>query len=86
MKLTEDTTIGDLIEEFTRIEENYHLLATEMVYEGNSVQWWRSKALAYKAALSKAWDALHAAGIKAAGKTDVAAGIAILSERGRKDV
>lgn len=29
-------------------ELKYHLLASEMVYEGNSVQHWRNKALAYK--------------------------------------
>lgn len=29
-------------------ELEYHLLASEMVYEGNSVQHWRNKALAYK--------------------------------------
>jgi len=30
------------------LHNRYHLLATEMVYEGNSVQYWRDKALAYK--------------------------------------
>jgi hypothetical protein len=37
-----------LQEENEDLNNRYHFLATEMVYEGNSVQHWRQKALAYK--------------------------------------
>lgn len=35
-------------EQYDDLEMRYHLLANEMVYEGNSVQHWRHKAQAYK--------------------------------------
>lgn len=54
------------------VEENYRLLASEMVYEGNSVAWWHSKAINYRAALGEAWNALEELGINADGKTSVA--------------
>lgn len=38
-----------LKEENDDLHTRYHLLSTELVYEGNSVQYWRDKALAYKA-------------------------------------
>ena len=37
-----------LREENDDLNQRYHLLAAEMVYEGNSVQHWKQKALAYK--------------------------------------
>ena len=35
-------------EDYEELQRQYHFLASEMVYEGNSVQHWRQKALAYK--------------------------------------
>lgn len=67
--------IRQAIEERDAAVRDTELLANEMVYKGNSVQWWHSKATAYKAALGKAWDALNAAGIHADGTFDVAEGI-----------
>jgi hypothetical protein len=40
--------ITGLYRELGSSKEAYHLLASEMVYEGNSVQYWRDKAIAYK--------------------------------------
>lgn len=56
-------------------------LANEMVYRGNSVAWWRSKATAYRDAIDRCWDALREAGIHPDGKTDVATAIRQLAER-----
>jgi hypothetical protein len=67
--------IRQAIEERDAAIRNTELLATEMVYHGNSVQWWHSKATAYKSALGEAWDALRAAGIQSDGQTTVAEGI-----------
>ena len=69
------------IEERDQIELQYHHLANEMIYQGNSVGWWYSKATAYKAALGEAWDALHEAGVSADGRTTVADAIRKLAER-----
>ena len=44
--------ITGLYRELDSSKEAYHLLATEMVYEGNSVQYWRDKAIAYKKAVA----------------------------------
>lgn len=67
--------IRQAIEERDAAVRDTELLSTEMVYKGNSVQWWHSKATAYKDALGKAWDALAAAGIHSDGTFDVAEGI-----------
>jgi len=56
-------------------------LANEMVYRGNSVAWWHSKATAYRAAIDRCWEALRDAGIHPDGKTDVATAIRQLAER-----
>ena len=56
-------------------------LANEMVYRGNSVAWWHSKATAYRDAIDRCWDALRDAGIHPDGKTDVATAIRQLAER-----
>lgn len=40
--------IEELEAEVDALTDKYHLLSSEMVYEGNSVQHWRQKALAYK--------------------------------------
>jgi hypothetical protein len=47
-------------------------LAQRMVYKGNSVGWWHSKAAAYRAAIEECWKALGELGIRADGKTHVA--------------
>ena len=67
-----------LIEENQRLEQAYHDLAREMVYEGNSISWIHSKARNYGNALSEAWHALNAKGVIADGNTTVAEGIAKL--------
>lgn len=46
-------------------------LANNMVYHGNSVGWWHSKAKAYGNAIDECWKALNEAGINADGKTSV---------------
>jgi len=56
-------------------------LANEMIYRGNSVAWWHSKATAYRDAIDRCWDALKDAGIHPDGKTDVATAIRQLAER-----
>lgn len=56
-------------------------LANEMIYHGNSVGWWYSKATAYRNAIDECWKALHEAGIKADGKTSVADAIRQLAAR-----
>lgn len=76
-----DNAIEDLVDRCRAAEENYRALAEEMIYEGNSVSWWHSKAIAYRDALGRAWDALSEAGIRADGQTDVAAGIRKLAAR-----
>lgn len=53
----------------------------EMMYRGNSVAWWYSKATEYRAALDKCWDALRKAGIHPDGKTDVVTAIRQLAKR-----
>jgi len=73
--------IRQAIEERDEAIQDYHRLASELVYHGNSVSSWYSKATAYKNALGKAWDALNEAGIVADGETDVAAGIRQLALR-----
>ena len=67
--------ISQAIEERNDALERLHMMASEMVYQGNSVQHWYNKAKAYQSALQKAWDALQANGIHPDGEMDVAAGI-----------
>ena len=61
-------------------------LANEMIYHGNSVGWWYSKAMAYRDAIDQSWDALKAAGITPDGKTDVATAIRQLAERSNQKI
>ena len=77
--------IEELIDQRQYAEQQYQLLATEMVYEGNSVQHWHNKAEAYGNALSNAWAALRDAGIKPDGEKDVVAGIKELAARATKN-
>lgn len=56
-------------------------LAQLMIYHGNSIGWWYSKANAYREALDRSWDALKAAGVYPDGKTDVATAITLLASR-----
>lgn len=56
-------------------------LANQMIYHGNSVGWWYSKAMAYRDAIDRSWEALKDAGISTDGKTDVATAIRQLAER-----
>ena len=67
--------IKALTEENDRLEMAYHDLANNMVYEGNSISWTKSKADWYKAALGEAWTALGEAGIQCDGQTTLAEGI-----------
>ena len=56
-------------------------LANEMIYRGNSVAWWHSKATAYREAVDECWKALGEAGIKTDGNTHVADAIRQLAAR-----
>lgn len=56
-------------------------LAQRMIYRGNSVGWWHSKATNYGNALLEAWAALKAAGIPCDGQTTVAEGIRKLAAK-----
>jgi hypothetical protein len=67
--------VREVIEELDHVKQQYHFLASEMVYEGNSVQHWCQKARAYKEALGEAWKALAEAGVHPDGNTSVADGI-----------
>ena len=73
--------IRQAIEERDSAIEDCRLMADETVYMGNSVSWWVSKAQANGTALSRAWDALRAAGINPDGGVDVADAIRLLAER-----
>ena len=55
--------VRQAIEERDDMERKYHDLAEHMVYHGNSVSWWHSKARAYRDAVDKVWSELKAAGI-----------------------
>lgn len=61
-------------------------LANEMIYHGNSVGWWYSKATAYRSAIDECWKALGEAGIKADGKTNVADAIRQLAARSNAEI
>lgn len=53
---------SELVEERNQLARDLELLATEMVYHGNSVAHWEQKARAYKAIVGRLCDALSAAG------------------------
>jgi len=61
----------ELVEENIRLRSDIKLLASEMVYNGNSVSHWYAKATAYKAAVGRMCDVATKHGIKLDGKTDV---------------
>lgn len=79
--MTEVNPIEELVDRTREAEEAYRQLAEEIIYEGNSVVWWYSKAQAYQEVLRRSWDALHEAGINSDGKIDVADAIRILASR-----
>ena len=69
------------IEERDDMERRYHDLAEHMVYSGNSVSWWHSKALAYRDAIDRVWDELKASGIVCDGRKTCADGVRELSTK-----
>ena len=73
--------IRQAIEERDSMEQQYHDLAEHMVYHGNSVSWWHSKATAYRNAIDEVWGALNAAGIRADGTKTCADGVRELAAR-----
>lgn len=73
--------IRQAIDDRDEMERKYHYLAQEMVYEGNSVAWWRSKAVAYRDAVDAVWRELRAAGVTADGKKTCADGVRELAAR-----
>ena len=75
--------IKQSIEERGDAIQRYHDLASQMVYEGNSIQWGYFKSKNYGSALLEAWDALREAGIKCDGRTTVAEGIRLLAQSKR---
>lgn len=83
-KIHAATALEGIVDRMRTAEENYELLASEMVYEGNSVSWWCSKAKRYKASLGDAWDALREAGVHPGDGKDVAAGIRELAAKVRE--
>ncbi len=68
-------TVVEMQEKLDAANERYRLLATELVYEGNSVQHWQQKARAYQAAIDAAWDSMRKAGHHPDGKTTLASAI-----------
>jgi hypothetical protein len=73
--------IAQAIEERDDALLKYHQLATEMIYNGNSISWIHSKARNYGDALTAAWTELKAAGIECTGSKSVAEGIKELASR-----
>lgn len=67
--------IRQAIEERDAMEQKYHDLAEHMVYHGNSVSWWYSKAMAYRNAIDEVWAALREAGVVSDGKKTCADGV-----------
>ena len=79
--------IGQAIEERNAAIAERDQLASQMIYRGNSVSWWHSKATSYRDAIGKCWDALKEAGINADGHTTVVDAIRKLAtEQHAKDV
>jgi len=72
--------IRQAIEERDDMEQKYHDLAKDMVYHGNSVSWWHSKAIAYRNAIDEVWAALRTAGIQSDGTKTCADGVRELAE------
>ena len=72
--------IRQAIEERDAAIQRCDELATQMIYKGNSVGWWHSKAENYGNALLEAWGALKEAGIPCDGATTVAEGIRRLAQ------
>jgi len=72
--------IRDAIEERDDAIRAVEDLSARMIYKGNSVGWWQSKADNYKAALHEAWSELKASGVKPDGQTTVAEAIKKLSD------
>jgi len=73
--------IRQAIEERDSMEQRYHELAEHMVYHGNSVSWWHSKATAYRDAIDRVWYELKAAGIVCDGRKTCADGVRELAAR-----
>ena len=67
--------IRQAIDDRDAMEMKYHDLAEHMVYHGNSVSWWHSKATAYRDAIDRVWDELKAAGIVCDGRKTCADGV-----------
>jgi hypothetical protein len=63
------------------MERKYHDLAEHLVYHGNSVAWWHSKATMYRDAIDRVWDELKAAGITCDGRKTCADGVRELAVR-----
>ena len=75
--------IRQAIEDRDAMEMKYHALAEEMIYHGNSVSWWYSKAIAYRNAVDAVWYELRAAGIVCDGRKTCAEGVRELAGRVR---
>ena len=73
--------IKEAIEERDDAVRQYHDLAQNMVYHGNSVSHWYCKATAYGDALSKVWSELQAAGVTPDGNKTCADGVRELADR-----
>ena len=73
--------VRQAIEERDDMERKYHDLAEHMVYHGNSVSWWYSKATAYRSAIDAVWTELKAAGIKCDGIKTCADGVRELANK-----
>lgn len=67
--------IRQAIEDHDATLQKYHDLAEHMVYQGNSVSWWYSKATAYRDAIDNVWTELRAAGIVCDGVKTCADGV-----------
>lgn len=73
--------IKQAIEERDEAVRQYHDLAQNMVYHGNSVSHWHCKATAYKDAIGKVWSELQTAGIACDGNKSCAEGVCELASR-----
>lgn len=59
--------IKQALEERDDALQKVELMASEMVYRGNSVQHWHAKATAYSDVIMRLWDVLKEAGVKQQG-------------------
>jgi hypothetical protein len=73
--------IRQAIEDLDQMEQKYHALAEQLIYEGSSVSWWHSKAMAYRSAIDEVWSALKDAGVVADGRKTCADGVRELAGR-----